>query len=108
METDEWDRITVTKLECAERQFDTAIALWFEDGDAVAFGTLVAAAHQICHDLARADRERKEGKKIGFEVSPFIFNEELWGAQWAAFKKLVLSLEGFAKHADHKGENTPD
>jgi hypothetical protein len=31
---------TVTKLECARRQLDTAIELWFGDGDPISIRTL--------------------------------------------------------------------
>jgi hypothetical protein len=45
-----WDYHTVTKLEAAQRQLDTAIELWFRDGDAVSIHTLVGAAYQILYD----------------------------------------------------------
>lgn len=44
---------TIDKLEAACRQLNTAIALWFNDGDAVSIHTLVCAAHQIVHDINR-------------------------------------------------------
>jgi len=42
---------TINKLDVACRQLDTAIQLWFNDGDAVSIHTLVFSAHQIVHDI---------------------------------------------------------
>jgi hypothetical protein len=41
----------VTKLGAAQRQLDTALKLWFEEGDVVSIFSLAASAHQIIHDL---------------------------------------------------------
>jgi hypothetical protein len=43
--------INVSKIEAAQRQLDTAIALWFEEGDEISIHTLAGASHQIIHDL---------------------------------------------------------
>src|SRR5262249_41639823 len=43
----------VTKLEAAARQLDTAITLYFEEGDPVSVHTLACAAHQVIHDINR-------------------------------------------------------
>lgn len=40
-------KLPVTKLEAAVRQLETAITLWFADGDPVAICTLSSAAHEI-------------------------------------------------------------
>ena len=42
---------TIDKLEAACRLLNTAIALWFNDGDAVSIHTLACSAHQIVHDI---------------------------------------------------------
>jgi hypothetical protein len=85
-------RLTVTKLDSAARQFETAISLWFHDGDAVAIHTLVAAAHQVCHGIAKS-----KGMK-----SPFLFNEALHPSpdQFKRYKKFVTQTENFFKHAN--------
>jgi hypothetical protein len=81
---------TITKLEAARRQLDTAINLWFMDGDAVSVHTLAAAAHGIIHDLNRV----KKGP-------PLLFDSPTIDAQ---FKKeairILKSFENFCKHAD--------
>lgn len=41
----------ITKFDAATRQLDTAISLWFSDGDAVSIHTLACSAHQIIHDI---------------------------------------------------------
>ena len=44
----------VSKLDAARRQLETAIRIYFSDGDPVATHTLAAAAHQLLADLTRA------------------------------------------------------
>ena len=41
----------VDKLEAACRQLNTAISLWFNDGDAVSIHVLACSAYQIVHDI---------------------------------------------------------
>jgi hypothetical protein len=57
------DRL-VTKLEAATRQLDTAIALYFEEGDAVSIHTLACAAHQVIHDINR----HRNGPELLFDA----------------------------------------
>jgi len=42
---------TIDKIDAACRQLNTAILLWFSDGDPVAIHTLACSAHQIVHDI---------------------------------------------------------
>lgn len=44
-------KIKVTKLNAAQRQFQTSIHLWFTGGDPVAIHTLASASHEIIHTL---------------------------------------------------------
>jgi len=46
--------LTVTKLDAARRQLNTAIELWFTDGDEVSIHTLAFAAHEIIHRAYRS------------------------------------------------------
>jgi hypothetical protein len=55
--------ITVSKIEAAQRQVDTAIKLWFADGDPVSIHTLLYAAVDIVHGL----HGRVTGKRLFFE-----------------------------------------
>ena len=41
----------INKLDAACRQLNTAISLWFNDGDTVSIHTLACSAHQIVHDV---------------------------------------------------------
>lgn len=91
METEEWPDLAVSKIDSARRQFDTAIVLWFNDGDPVSIRTLTAAAHQVCKWIC----EKRLKKK-----SPLVFSETLWGAEFEKWKKYVLQAENFFKHAE--------
>jgi len=82
---------TLTKLDVARRQLETAVALWFDDGDAVSIHTLVAAAHRIVHDIAEhrgsgailLDRVHLSG--LGYDPKEFV--------------KAIRGAETFFKHA---------
>jgi hypothetical protein len=52
--------IRVSKLDAARRQLDTAIELWFRDGDSVSIEALVNNAHQIIQDI----NEKKGNKEV--------------------------------------------
>jgi hypothetical protein len=41
----------ISKFDAATRQLDTAITLWFLDGDPVSSHTLACSAYQIIHDI---------------------------------------------------------
>ena len=43
--------LKVSKLDAAKRQLETAIRLYFSNGDPVSIHTLVAAAYAILHDV---------------------------------------------------------
>lgn len=43
----------VSKVDATRRQLDSAIKLWFEDGDVVSIHTLVFSAFEILNDLNR-------------------------------------------------------
>ena len=63
-------KIRVTKLDAALRQLNTAITLWFRDGDEVAIHTLAAASHQIVYDIVR----KKNGPDLLYDS--IIFKDE--------------------------------
>ena len=46
--------LKISKTDAARRQLESAIRLWFYDGDPVSVHTLAAAAHQLVHDLGKA------------------------------------------------------
>jgi hypothetical protein len=55
------EEIAVDKWDAARRQLETAITLFFNDGNVVSQHTLVMAAHGILYDLAQ---KRKTGGSI--------------------------------------------
>ena len=44
-------KYTIKKIDAAIRQLDTAISLWFNEGDEIAIHVLACSAHQIIHDI---------------------------------------------------------
>ncbi len=85
----------VTRIEAARRQLETALTLWFADGDAVSIHSLAGSAYQVLHDLNR----KAKGPPLLFD-SPLIKKE--------MSKEAVASLKdhlNFFKHADlRKGD----
>jgi hypothetical protein len=82
--------ITVSKIEAAQRQLDSAISLWFADGDEVSIHTLACASHQIIHDINR----KNCGRDLIFD-SLLIKDEFL-----PEFNRLVRAAMTFFKHAE--------
>jgi hypothetical protein len=85
-------KIVVTKMEAARRQLHVAIRLWFQEADPIAIHTLVFAAYEIIHTLAR-----REGVKHLIFDSPAIKPEGR--KDWALALKKAAS---FFKHANHE------
>ena len=46
-------KLTISKLEAAQRQLRTAITLWFTGGDPVSIHTLAYAAYEIIHAVSK-------------------------------------------------------
>ena len=89
-------KINVTKLNAAQRQFRTAIHLWFTGGDPVAIHTLISATHEIIHTLFR--RAGLHG--LMFDTD---YIKDEYRSDWA---KLIKHHSWFFKHAreDPDGE----
>lgn len=83
-------KISLNKVEVAERQLRTAIRLFFSDGDPVPIHTLVAAAGQVTADLI----EKKTGHSI-IRSGSFIREEK----RREVFKT-IYAPENFFKHAE--------
>jgi hypothetical protein len=64
--------MTVTKLDAARRQLQTAIRLWFQDADPVSIHTLAAAAYEIIHAVSKQRNPKR--RKLLFDMS-FIRDE---------------------------------
>jgi hypothetical protein len=91
-------KITVTKIDAAQRQPDTAIQLWFSDGDPVAIHTLASASHEIIDHLYK-----KSGLRHLLFDPPTIAKEHRnkWATQ-------VRRHYNFFKHARHDDDKTID
>jgi len=87
---------TIDKLDAACRQLNTAISLWFNDGDAVSIHTLTFAAHQIVSDI----NSHKGGSELIYD-SAVIKDEH----RTEAIKKLRRHYN-FFKHADNDPSGT--
>ena len=83
--------IKITRLEAARRQIETAIGLYFENGDEVSIHTLSAAAHSIVEALC---------KKAG---RPQMFKDAMLETIRPEHRKTVNNLmrrpQNFFKHA---------
>ncbi len=86
----------VKKLDAAKRQLDTAIELWFNDGDPISIHTLSCSAHQIVHDI---------NKKTGWRdlVYDTLIIKDEYRKQWIAKMKGTYN---FLKHADRDGTDS--
>ncbi len=88
----------VTKLDAARTQLETAIELWFRDGDPVSIHTLTAASRRITLDLAE---HRKIPQGLGLfdpKLMPKGLEKDV--------KKLLRHPETFFKHAAEDPEAT--
>jgi hypothetical protein len=83
----------ITKLEAARRQLESAIALFFQDGDSVSIHTLACAAYDVIDNV-----NRSRGGKEMFVKRRYI---QLPGRMSRA---ALNSVQNFFKHAD----NDPD
>lgn len=89
----------VTKTEAAERQLETAIRLFLQEGDRVSIHTLTAAAHGILHDLG-PEFEPAKGFYL-MQAAPFIKPERL--KEWV---QALRRPQNFFKHADKDPDAT--
>jgi len=87
---------SVTKLEAARRQLETAALLYFNSRDAISMHTLVAAAYQILEDLAT-----REGTKMLIEQSIVSsLGEEIA----RELRPYIRRIQNYLKHADRSNE----
>jgi hypothetical protein len=91
-------KVTLDKLAVAERQLNTAIWLWFNEGDIVSIVSLTGAVLGVLDDLYQ---HRKKGRPI-----PFVDEMAPPGMTARQARKLVKADETFAKHARTDAEET--
>jgi hypothetical protein len=91
------DELIISKVDASKRQLETAIQLYFHDGEPVSIHTLVAAAYNVLRDLNKT----RSG-------TPMFVKDHLQSylkSEFASdFKKMVNEAENFFKHADHDPE----
>ncbi len=86
----------IDKLEAASRQLNTAISLWFSNGDAVSVHTLACSAYQIVHDI----NEQRGGRDLLY--NSLVIKEE-------CHQKVNRTLKhsyNFFKHAEKDATDT--
>ena len=94
----ETEVLTVSKIEAAKRQLNTAVTLFFDEGDPVSIHTLSAAAYQVLQDVGKG--------RIDFDT--------LAGAECVKeekkkeFRDLLFKARNFFKHADRDPDATLD
>lgn len=84
-------KYTITKIDAAVRQLETAIELWASDGDFVSIYTLSHSAHEILYQI---NKGHKTPCKSLADPDPNIFSEEGVRLYKAAFKMNY----NFSKH----------
>jgi len=82
--------IHITKLDAALRQLETAIILWFNNGDSLSIHTLVSASYQIIYDLNKHQK--------GPRMTPD--SELIKPEKQQEFKRALKEWANFMKHAD--------
>ena len=85
------EKLTISKIEAARSQLDTAIELWFRDGDPVSIHTLAAAAYQVVHDI-----KTHRGIEQELMYDSIVIKDE-YRSLWI---NLVKKQQNFFKHAD--------
>ena len=90
----------ISKLDGAHRQLETAIRLFFAEGDPVAIHTLTGAARGLLRDLARAGGRDTELEGLLIEGVRPEHRKEVRG--------ILVEAQNFFKHADRDAMETLD
>jgi len=83
--------VRLSKFEAARRQLETAIKLYFADGDEVSIHTLAAAAYSLIQDINEHRRGEPMLKDLHLLLPDALARE---------FRRYVNRPENFLKHAD--------
>jgi hypothetical protein len=92
--------ITIGKLDAARRQLQTAIILWFNDGDQVCIHVLAYAVYEIVHAISK---KRNPSRRDLLFDSLHIREEKR-----AEFNTWIKAHANFFKHGDRDGEAVID
>lgn len=80
--------ISVSKIDAAKRQLETAITLYFHDADPVSTHTLAAAAHNVLHALCKSQGIKSMIKD----------NDMIREGKKGAYLKYINAAQNFFKH----------
>jgi len=89
-------KVLITKLEAARRQIETAIILWFSEGDPVSIHTLVSAGHRLVYDLNK--------KSLGLPMLGDTTN--IRPGHEKEYRAIIAKASNFFKHADRDAKET--
>jgi hypothetical protein len=90
------DTEVVEKLDAACRQINTAISLWFSNGDTVSIHTLACSAYQIVHDI----NQKQGGRDLLYD------NLVIKDEYRREVKKFLKKAYNFFKHAENDSYGT--
>jgi hypothetical protein len=89
----------LTKIDAARRQLETAIRLWFHNGDPYSIHCLAFAAGKVFHGICKH-------RKI---EEPLLFNlKRIRKGMEGEYMKMIHAPSNFGKHADNDPEGTFD
>jgi hypothetical protein len=91
--------LTVTKLDAARRQLETAGRLYFSYGDPISIHTLSAAAYNVIRDI----NKKLSGKMMLKDMWQLLDTEDA-----AVFRRTSNEAENFLKHADRAPDASLD
>lgn len=89
--------LLIGKLDAARRQLDTAITLWFDDGDPVAIHTLACAAYEIIHALSK--KRNPARRELLFDTTKIKVKDH------AQLNIMLKHPANFFKHANNDGDS---
>ncbi len=89
--------IEITKLDAAKRQLETAIRLYFLEGDEISIHTLAAASYNVIRDIVKK-------KKLGAMIVKDLSVQHAKPEFQKAVSKALNAAENFFKHADRDAD----
>lgn len=88
-------KVSVSKIDAAKRQLNTAIIMYFNDMDFISTHAVAAGSLQVVTDLAE-----KQKQKVGIEDFVSIIRDD----RKEEFKHLLRKPQNFIKHANWKND----
>lgn len=85
-------------MDAARRQLETAVVLYFHEGDPVSIHTLTGAAYEVLRNL----NHKQDGNPMIKDWAPEMIKPEYAGN----FRDLLNQAQNFFKHADRDAEAT--